>query len=49
VDAYVQTALAVTAIDRMCGSLVGPDGATLDWAAFAALNDDPALLAEVLV
>lgn len=48
VDAYVQTVLAVTAIDRMCASLVAPDG-TLDWNAFAALNDDAALLAEVLV
>ena len=48
IDAYVQTVLAVTAIDKMCASLVRPDG-SLDWEAFCELNDDPVLLSEVMI
>ena len=48
IDAYIQTVLAVTAIDRMCGRLVEHDG-SLDWEAFCAINDDPALLSEILI
>lgn len=42
VDAYLQTVLAVLAIDRMAARLVRGDG-SFDHAGFAALNPDPHL------
>jgi hypothetical protein len=48
IDAYVQTVLSVSAIDHMCETFVAPDG-SLDWGAFCAVNNDPALLAEILI
>jgi hypothetical protein len=48
IDAYVQTVLAVTAVDRMCAALIDEDG-RFDAARFAEWNDDPALLAEMLL
>lgn len=44
VDAYLQTVLAVLAIDRMAARLLRADG-SFDHAGFAALNPDPRLAA----
>jgi len=44
---YVQTVLAVSAIDRMARQLVAPDG-TFRRAFFAAINPDERLCAEIL-
>lgn len=46
IDAYVQTVLAVTAIDRMCARLLTPSG-DFDVEAFTRMNDDPTLLSEI--
>lgn len=47
IEAYIQTVLATLAIDRMATSLVGSKG-QLRMKLFRSLNDDDALLAEVL-
>lgn len=47
IDAYVQTVLAVTAVDRMCCALVDGHG-RFDEKLFSQWNDDPALLQEIL-
>ena len=47
IDAFVQSCLAVTAIDDQAAALLHPDG-SFNLAAFAAINDDPALLAELM-
>ena len=44
VDAYLQTVLAVLAIDRMAARLLRADG-SFDHAGFAARNPDPRLAA----
>jgi len=46
IDAFIQSVAATVAIDAMAATLLHPDG-RLDRAAFAAVNDDPALLAEI--
>lgn len=46
IDAYVQTVLSVTAIDRMAQRLCSQAG-KFDLGAFRSLNDDHALLAEL--
>jgi hypothetical protein len=47
IDAFVQSCLAVIAIDDQAASLLNADGSfSLD--KFAAVNDDPALLAELM-
>lgn len=48
IEAYIQTVLSTLAIDRMAQSLVGTKG-QLRMKLFRSLNDDDALLAEVLV
>jgi hypothetical protein len=48
IEAYIQTVLSTLAIDRMAQSLVGSKG-QLRMKLFRSLNDDDALLAEVLV
>jgi hypothetical protein len=46
IDGFVQSVLAMTAIDDMCARLLTPAGA-FDLDAFEALNDDAALLDEL--
>lgn len=46
IDAFVQTVLAAVAIDKMCARLV--KGRTFDYELFKSLNDDEALLAELV-
>ncbi|HEY9857649.1 MAG TPA: hypothetical protein V6D05_18025 [Stenomitos sp.] len=46
IEAYVQTVLATIAIDQLARALADPV-AGIDLAAFAAMNDDPALLREL--
>jgi hypothetical protein len=48
IEGYIQTVLSTLAIDRMAQSLVGTKG-QLRMKLFRSLNDDDALLAEVLV
>jgi len=47
IDAFVQSCLAVLAIDDQAAALLDADGA-FSLAKFAAVNDDPALLAELV-
>ena len=47
IDAFVQSCLAVIAIDDQAAALLHPDG-SFNLAAFAEINDDPALLAELM-
>ena len=47
IEAYIQTVLAVTAIDRLAGELIGSKK-RLKKRLFRSLNDDPALIAEVV-
>lgn len=47
IEAYVQTVLAMTAIDRMCLRLVDPSNNTFNFNLFAQLNNDPALFEEI--
>lgn len=46
IEGYVQTVLAMNAIDRMCGSLVNAKG-RFRRRLFSSLNPDPALAAEL--
>lgn len=46
ITAFVQTVLAVTAIDEMAERLVGEDG-SFNYELFSALNNDDALIAEI--
>ncbi|XP_066278505.1 uncharacterized protein [Branchiostoma lanceolatum] len=46
VDGFVQTVMAVTAIDKMCCRLVRPDN-TFDFEEFAVLADDRKILEEI--
>ena len=47
IDAFVQSCLAVVAIDDQAASLLNADG-SFSREKFAAVNDDPALLAELM-
>ncbi|CAJ0764225.1 7270_t:CDS:2, partial [Entrophospora sp. SA101] len=47
IDAYVQTCLAVIAIDKMCQKLM-PEEGKFDFNLFRALNPDETLLSEIL-
>ena len=47
IDAFVQSCLAVIAIDDQAASLLNADG-SFSLEKFAAVNDDPALLAELM-
>ena len=47
IDAYIQTVLATTAIDRAAGRLVNTDG-DFDFDLYATLNDDDGLLDEIM-
>jgi hypothetical protein len=46
IDAYIQTVLAVIAIDRMSNRLLTGDG-TFDYQLFQSLNPDNVLLQEI--
>lgn len=46
IDAYVQTVLATTAIDLMCQRLMV--AGSFNWALYASLNDDAALIKEIM-
>lgn len=46
IDAYVQTVLATTAIDRMAQRLIKADG-TFDFDLYSSVNSDEALLSEI--
>ena len=48
IEAYVQTVLATIAIDRMCKRLTNEDG-SFNLELFRSLNDDPALLDEIML
>ncbi|KAG9301442.1 hypothetical protein G9A89_018114 [Geosiphon pyriformis] len=48
IDAYIQTCLAVIAIDKMCKKLMPEDG-TFNFDLFRALNPDETLLNEILI
>jgi hypothetical protein len=47
IDAYVQTALSVMAIDMMCQRLVRTEDGTFNFDLFRALNPDEVLLNEI--
>ena len=44
IEAYLQTALAVIAIDKMCASLIRPEDGSFDLTRFRALNADDVLV-----
>ena len=46
IDGFVQSVLAMSAINDMCLRLLTPKG-DFDFEAFSLLNDDPALIEEI--
>ena len=48
IEGYIQTVLAITAIDRMAASLINQKG-KFRKKLFRSLNDDAALLEEILI
>ncbi|KNC83945.1 hypothetical protein SARC_03809 [Sphaeroforma arctica JP610] len=47
IEAYIQTVLATTAIDKMCARMMEEDGA-LNLSMFRTVNNDDALVAEIM-
>jgi hypothetical protein len=48
IKAFIQTALATSAIDKMCCKLINEHTGSLNLSLLATMNPDKALLAEVL-